>query len=292
MQASPPSIYRSAAGKAEVMALYESRLAHLPAPCHSSMVKTRFGLTHVVVTGPEEAPPLLILAGVNAGAPLMLEMFWTLTHDFRIYAPDTIGQPGRSAETRPPASHRNYGKWVVDVLDGLGLKSLAFLGISFGAGILLDTAAFAPERITQAVLVVPTGIVKGPFLRVAARLFLPWFLYRLFPSRKRLRRAVRPIMEPDEELLKFFDVVLRNVKFAVTPPGPFTREELQNFRAPTLALLAKDDIFIPADEALSRAKEIIPNLKSIEVFEGPHIPTDLARKQISERIQRFLKEHR
>jgi pimeloyl-ACP methyl ester carboxylesterase len=170
-----------------------------------------------VVTGPDEAPPLLILAGVHAGAPRMLELFWTLNHDFRIYALDTIGQPGRSAQTRPSTSHHNYGKWVVGVLDGLGLESLDFPNISFGAGIFLDTVTFTPERITRAVLVVPTGIVKGPFFRIAVRLFLPWFLYRLFPSRKRLRRAVRSLMEPDEELLTFFDVILRNVKFAVTP---------------------------------------------------------------------------
>lgn len=270
------------------MALYESRLARLPGPCQSRMVQTGFGLTHVLVTGSEEAPPLLILAGVHAGAPRMLELFWPLTHDFRIYAPDTIGQPGRSAQTRPPATHHNYGKWVVEVLDGLGLASLAFLGISFGGGILLDTAAFAPERISQAVLLVPTGIVMGSFLKVASRLFLPWFLYRLFPSPERLRRAVRPLMEPDEDFLQFFDVVLRHVKFAVTPPGPFAKEELQNFRAPTLVLLAKDDLFVPVDEALIRAKEIIPNLKSVEVFEGPHVPTHLVRKQINERIHEFL----
>ncbi|MBI3912065.1 MAG: alpha/beta fold hydrolase [Armatimonadetes bacterium] len=277
------SIYRSPAGEAEVMALYESELARLPIPYESRMVDTRFGPTHVLVAGPEDAPPVVTLHGVHFGGPFNLELWFPLTQECRVYAPDTVGQPGRSAQTRPAPRDNNYGKWVADVLDGLGLDRAALVGVSFGAGILLDAAAYCPERISQAVLVVPGGLTRGSILMVF-ELLIPFTLYRFFPSRDRLLHVLRPFAaEPDETFLQFFGAVIRHVQWNVAGPGPFTREDLQGFRAPTLVLLARDDAFVPVDQAVRRAEQIIPNLGAVEVFEGPHIPTRQAQRFINDK---------
>ena len=67
-------------------------------------------------------------------------------------------------------------------------------GISFGGAVLLDTAAYAPERIVRSVLVVPAGIVQGNSLPLLFKLFLPDLLYRSFPSWNRLIRVFQPFM--------------------------------------------------------------------------------------------------
>lgn len=76
---------------------------------------------------------------------------------YRIYAPDTIGHPGKSAETRLSPKDNNYGQWLSDVMDGLGLDRAAFLGGSYSAGIILRLAAYCPRRITKMALFVPSG---------------------------------------------------------------------------------------------------------------------------------------
>ncbi len=288
---SAASIYRSARGQAEVIALYEKKLASLAVETHSRMVQTRFGHTHVLAAGPQEAPPVMVLTGISTGAPRILERFLPLSKDFRLYAPDPIGQPGRSAQTRVPPGDHNYGKWMVDVLNGLGLEQLPFIGISFGGGILLDTASYAPERISQAALIAPAGLTRVPFLSSAVKFFIPCLLYRYFPSRKRLIGAVQPLAgEIDDYSLQVFDATLRNVKLNVAPPGPFDKETLAGFKAPTLLLLAESDIFIPVESARRRARELLPSLTVVEVSEGPHIPAPPTWKHHVERIGTFLKE--
>ncbi|MEK6576067.1 MAG: alpha/beta fold hydrolase, partial [Nitrospirota bacterium] len=110
------------------------------------MLDTRFGPTHILITGPANAPPLVALHGIHASGPFGLEVLLPLTKNYRVYLPDIIGQPGRSAKTLIPPLGNNYAKWLADILDGLGLERAAFTGISFGGGILLDLAAYAPER--------------------------------------------------------------------------------------------------------------------------------------------------
>ncbi len=288
---SPTSIYRSVRGQAEVIALYEKKLANLAVETHSRMVETRFGHTHVLAAGPSKAPPVMVLTGISTGAPRILEWFHPLAQDYRLYAPDPIGQPGRSAQTRVPPGVHNYGKWMVDVLNGLGLKRLPFIGVSFGGGILLDTASYAPERISRAALMAPVGLTRVPFLGSAFKFFIPCLLYRYFPSRERLLGTVQALAgKTDDYSLQVFDATFRHVKLIVAPPGPFDKVSLARFKAPTLLFLAKSDIFIPVAPALRRARELLPSLTAVEVFEGPHIPPKLTWKANAERIRMFLKE--
>lgn len=288
---SVPSIYKSARGEAELLALYESKLASLAVETQSRMVNTRFGHTHVLATGPQDAPPVIALTGISTGTPRLLEWFQPLARDYRLYAPDPIGQPGRSAQTRVPPGDHNYGKWMVDVLDGLGLERLPFIGVSFGGGILLETASHAPERISRAALVAPAGLTRVPFFGTAIKFFIPCLLYRCFPSRKRLIGTVQPVAgKTDDFSLQVFDATLRHVKLNLAPPGPFDKNTLAGFKAPTLLFLAKSDIFIPLEAARRRAQELFPNLIAVEVFEGPHIPPKPTWESNAERINRFLKE--
>ncbi len=285
------SIYRSTQGEAEVIALYEKKLANLAVETHSRMVETRFGHTHVLVAGPQDAPPVMVLTGISTGAPRILEWFHPLARDYRLYAPDPIGQPGRSAQTRVPPGEHNHGKWMVDVLNGLGLEQLPFIGVSFGGGILLDTASYAPERISKAALMAPAGLTRVPFLGTAIKFFIPCLLYRYFPSRERLIGTVQPLAgEPDDYSLQVFDATLRHLKLNVTPPGPFDKITLAGFKAPTLLLLAKSDLFIPVEPARRRAQELLPSLTAVEVFEGLHIPPKSTWQANAERIRIFLKE--
>jgi pimeloyl-ACP methyl ester carboxylesterase len=288
---SSSSIYRSAQGEAELNTLYEKKLATLAVGTQSRMEATRFGHTHVLAAGPPDAPPVMVLTGISTGAPRILEWFHPLSRDYRVYAPDPIGQPGRSAQTRVPLGDHNYGKWMVDVLDALELERLPFIGVSFGGGILLDTASYAPERISRAALIAPAGLTRVPFFGTAIKFFIPCLLYRYFPSRERLLGTVQPVAgKTDDYSLQVFDATLRHVKLNVSPPGPFGKETLAGFKAPTLLFLAQSDIFIPVEPALRRAKELFPNLVAVEVFAGPHIPPKSTWQANAERIRLFLKE--
>src|SRR5512145_317993 len=130
------SIYRSSQGEAALQAIYDRKLAQLGITTESRVVSTRFGKTHVLVTGPEDGMPVVMLHGGNSINPETLGWIIPLMERYRIYAPDTIGHPGKSAPVRLSPRDNSYGQWLADVLDGLELAQVALMGGSYGAGIL------------------------------------------------------------------------------------------------------------------------------------------------------------
>ncbi len=68
----------------------------------------------------------------------ILKAFLHLLKNFRIYAPDTIGHPGRSAQTVLSSRDNSYGEWATDVIGGIGLERAGAIGISYGGGYLQD----------------------------------------------------------------------------------------------------------------------------------------------------------
>jgi len=282
-------IYRSPEGEAALAALYEEALARL-GPGHETVrVGTGFGETHVILAGPEDAPPLVVLPGGNFLNPLCLSWFLPLAGAFRLYAPDIIGQPGRSAPTRPSARGDGHARWLVEVLDGLGLGRVPLVGISFGAGLVLRLAGIAPDRIAGSALVSPAGVATGPIWPMVKETVLPMLLYRAFPSRHRLLRAARPILtDLEEPYVRQLGLVYKHVKLDRQLPRAATKEELAGYEAPTLLFSAENDPFFPARRVIPRAREIVRNLEAEAIPSDRHVPPGEAFAGINERIAAFL----
>ena len=127
-------------------------MANITVPYQRLRIETRFGETHVIKLGKQDAPPLITFHGGNSLNPYDLKNLLPLSRDFCIYAPDTIGHPGYSAEIRLSSDDFEYGEWVVDILDEIGIDESHFLGPSFGGGILARLIAIAPHRVRTAVM--------------------------------------------------------------------------------------------------------------------------------------------
>jgi pimeloyl-ACP methyl ester carboxylesterase len=287
------SIYRTPEGEAEIHAIYDRQLARLNLPHESRMVNTHFGATHVLVLGPPAAKPVVVLQGGNTTSPLTLGWIKPLIEQYRVYAPDTIGHPGKSAPVRLSPKDNSYGKWLVEVLDALGLQQPPLLGGSYGAGILLSAAIHAPERISKAVLFIPSGLVSIP---ASTMLYLLWWLgiYRLAPTPSRLRRILWPIFkgEPiDDGVSEITEAVFRCMHIEPEMPRNVRRGELINFKAPTLVMAAEKDGLFPADKVVRRAREVFPNLVAAEVILGAtHYLSARYHAYLNERCERFLQE--
>jgi pimeloyl-ACP methyl ester carboxylesterase len=291
-------IYRSAGGERALKRLYEDLLTNLDASFERQWVETRFGETHVLVTGPDDGPPLVVFHGGNAVNPISLEWFLPLADEFRLYAPDTIGHPGFSAQTRLSPRDESYGVWVVDVLDELDLGCVPTIGPSYGGGIVLRTATHAPDRIERAGLVVPSGLGTGSLRRMLLDILLPMLAYRLCPSRARLERAVQPMFsepaaELDETLLAVVGTVFEEVKLERSFPKTVTANELAGFDAPTLLAVADDDVFFPPNVVIPRARAAVSNLERVVLLEGEsHFPAPDARAALCDELRTFLSAER
>jgi pimeloyl-ACP methyl ester carboxylesterase len=285
------SIYKSEEGKREIIKLYNAALKDLKIKYESQKVETRYGKTHVLITGPRDSTPVMIFQGGNTVNPLTLSWLRPLLDNYRIYAPDTIGHPGLSAETRISPKDESFGKWTLDLLDHFNIQKANLIGPSYGAGIILRTAAYAPDRISRAVLMVPSGIASGSMGKMMFKIVFPMLMYKAFPSEKRLRKTVNPMMseEVNRISLDVIGSIFRYVKLETKMPKITEKEELKDFKAPTIVFSSENDIFFPADKINPRAKEIIPNLVYAKTLKGNgHFPSKASLALINKDIKEFI----
>jgi pimeloyl-ACP methyl ester carboxylesterase len=290
----PESIYKTPEGEDEIRALYAEALAGLGLGYDRVTVGTRLGDTHVLVLGPEGAPPVVFLPGANALNPTCLKWFLPLAGSYRLHAPDIVGQPGFSAQTRPSPKGDGHAFWAEDVLDGLGLERAPLVGLSYGAAVAIRTIGLAPERVSRAALVSPAAIAARPFLRMLVEIGAPTLLYRLRPTEERLTRAATPLFtEPEDPAfvpaVRQLGAAIRHLRLDADLPRTATEEELWGFGGPVAVFASEEDALFPARAVLPRAREIFPNLAVAELLEGcRHVPSKVALDRVNERILAFL----
>jgi hypothetical protein len=88
--------FNTASGEAAFLAAYNTALKQWPIAYEELDVPTRFGSTHVVAAGPAEAPPLVLLHGYMATSVMWGPNIADFCRDYRVYAVDVMGQPGKS----------------------------------------------------------------------------------------------------------------------------------------------------------------------------------------------------
>ena len=290
----PESIYKTPEGEAELLALYDEALAGLGLGYDSVTVGTRLGDTHVIALGPEGAPPVVFLPGGNALNPTCLKWFLPLAERYRLYAPDIVGQPGLSAQTRPSPKGDGHAFWAEDVLDGLALERAPLVGISYGAAVAIRTMGLAPERVSKAALVSPAGIAASPFLRMLIEISPPTLLYRLRPTEEGLKRAAMTLLtEPEDPAfvpaVRQLGAALRHLRLDADLPRMATEEELAGFGGPVAVFASEEDALFPARAVFPRAREIFPNLALAQTLEGcRHVPSMAVLGRVNERILAFL----
>lgn len=62
--------FRTPEARARFIAKYDAVVADWPVDCEERDLPTDFGVTHVIVSGPESAPPVVLLHGAAATATM------------------------------------------------------------------------------------------------------------------------------------------------------------------------------------------------------------------------------
>jgi 2-hydroxy-6-oxonona-2,4-dienedioate hydrolase len=285
-------IFRNERSRQAMEQAYQRLLAEAP-QARSHQVKTRFGETHMLVAGPEQAPPLVAVHGAMGNSALALWDGHPLVERFRVHALDVLGHSVKGADVRLRMDSADYGEWLVDVLDALGLPRAHLYGASLGGYILRKLAEVAPDRIDRLVLLVPAGIIMGPLVQGITRNGIPLALYRTTGSKAALKRFLDSLFTvPDAIFGEYMGKALKHYRLDLALPPLGTPEPLAAFRRPTLIMAASDDITAPGRALLARAAQLFPHA-TLELHENhKHIPpTDKAsRARLCARVTRFLLE--
>ncbi|KKB36981.1 alpha/beta fold hydrolase [Bacillus thermotolerans] len=244
------ALYKSEEGREFIAWHYERYVDSMPFDVERRYVDTSYGKTHVLVAGPSEGKPVFIFQGGNCINPMTLSWFSPLAGKYRIYAPDTIGHPGYSAEDRISAKDHSFAQWIEELMNDFHINRSAFVGSSYGAGVILRLAAFLPEKIACSVLVSPAGIGVGSKVKMIKDILLPLVLFHVTSSEKFLNKITdimsdHTVKEIDKRIIAD---IFRYIKLEQEMPKLTEKKELTNYDSPTLLIAGKKiSFFLKAD---------------------------------------------
>ncbi len=120
------SAFRSESCKARYLAKYDEVLKTWPVPYRERDVNTLFGTTHIIESGAEDLPPLLLFHGASTTAVLWQPLIAQLSRHYRCFAIDTIFDPNKSELAAPLSGNDDVVAWMKDILAALGIQKRAW----------------------------------------------------------------------------------------------------------------------------------------------------------------------
>jgi pimeloyl-ACP methyl ester carboxylesterase len=290
----PRSAFKTPEGETAFLAAYDAAMKFWPVPYEEMDIPGRFGTTHVVVCGPKDAPPLVLLHGYWATSTMWAPNIADLSKDYRVYAIDVMGQPSKSIPTEPVCNVDDYAAWLATTLDGLHLDRIFLAGQSYGAWLALNFALAVPERVRRLVLLSP----GGGFVPMVRQFSLRGMLMLWFPTRVMVNwffgwLGITTDAPAVPELtylgLKYFRVPPETSRVM---PVLFPDDRLRAMRVPTLLLIGEHEVICDPATALTRARLLFPHVEGELVPQCSHDMCFSQYRIVDARVLDFLKKTR
>ncbi|MES2593636.1 MAG: alpha/beta hydrolase [Bacteroidota bacterium] len=271
---------------------YNQALKLWQVPFEEKYINTHFGKAHVIVSGPENAEPLILLHGLNASSTMWYPNIKQLSEYYRIYAIDFFMEPGKSVCQREVENTTQIIDWYYEIFDQLHLKKFSLLGASRGGWLGMNIALRDKKRVDKIVLLSPaqtfTWIKPGSDIMYN-------IAYSIFPKRKHLRSVLETMTVDIDKISQAYinqyylatkKATLDNCFMQMTP---FTDKQLKSLTMPVLLMVGDADIINDA-ESLKRAKKLLPNLTTLKIKNAGHFLSVDQPEIVNKEIIDFLKQ--
>jgi pimeloyl-ACP methyl ester carboxylesterase len=290
-----PSGFKSPEGQAAFLAVYDAFMDLWPVPYETFELRSRFGKTHGIVCGPEDAPALVLLHGFCATLAMWQPNIGDFARDYRVYAINVMGQPGLSVPDEPIQNMPDYMEWLSTTLDELNLKRVFLIGQSYGGWLSLNYAGFAPDRVHKVALLSPAGLAP-----LVPQFTLRGMLMGLIPSRLTVYTFANwmgfrevPGIPESRSFRDLFYVGMKHFRMpaetARIPVKPLTDDELRRMGIPVLLLIGENEVVFDPVKALERARRLIPDFRGELVPDSNHEMCRSRARIVDEKVLEFLR---
>jgi len=285
------SVYKSPEIKARFMEIYDEKMTDWPVSYEDVFVDTQYGVVHVIVSGPEDAPPMLLLHASGVASWSWKYNVEDLSRNYRTYAIDLIGDAGKSEFTSLDhilKTGQDQAELYTEITDKLGVDKAYVVGASEGGFIGTNYALYHPERVEKLVLLGPMGYAGATqsVIRIMFAQFFP--LKPVQDSTFRWAFSDAAVLKADFE--EWFRLLMSgyNANTKVMPL-PFSAEERQSLQVPVLFVFGKRDNLVGDPEAAKALVQDIPNVQ-VEVVEAGHLMGGEQPEQVNALITGFFEE--
>jgi len=273
-------IYKSEQGRQDIIKGYKAYLSGLPVKYEEKYIDTGYGKTYVLEAGSRKKPAVLLLHGSTSNSSMWFGDIPHLAQEYNVFAVDVIGEPGSSEPKRHSLETDAYAMWLDEVVDGLGLKRVSFVGNSLGGWLALKFACVFPGKVRSMVLIATSGIVN---VRPA---FVLRSIYYAGKGEKGIRASYEYITgskDIPDFIIEYSSTIMRGFNPRIGGLPVFTDEQVSRLSMPVLFMAGENDVTTHAAKAAKRMKRLVPNAQ-IDLINGcGHVIYDQA-----ERIQEFL----
>jgi len=280
-------IFTTPENRAKYLAAYEAMFALWKVPHDAIEVKTRYGSTHINVSGPGDGYPLVLLHAAGLTSTVWFANIAELSVHHRVYAVDVIGDAGKSVADRLMQKRTDYAEWLKEVFDGLNIERGNLLGHSYGGWLTLNMALAYPKRLRKIVLLAPAASFRP--LGVITKLILYLAEFKIHPP-------VRPFLQAgaakgtviEEAFIHLIEEVTRYCRPATMYPNVYTDAELKQIDLPALLLIGSRDKIYNPQKAIERAQLWMPDLTAEIIPDAGHLLIMDRPDVINARILKFL----
>jgi len=277
----------------EMDRLYDQNLKKWPVPYRVRFADTRYGKTHVIESGPENGFPVILLHPFGFNGTIWEEAVADLCrHGFRTLCVDTIGDMGRSSLESPqrfPKNAKDYCDWLEDLCRSFKLTSAHFIGHSMGGWIANAMAIFKPGYVEKLVLLAPAAGIPE---KIEWQKFLQYLI--VDPTEENRKKMVRFLLGDGrayEKWSAYFFLALHRRDALVTPPFPFSDEQLKTITAPVLLMAGdREVVWSNIDDTFARGRRLVPSLRAVKIPAAGHALTVDQPELVNEEILVFLEK--
>ncbi|UCC17438.1 MAG: alpha/beta hydrolase [Dehalococcoidales bacterium] len=287
--------FKSVKAKRIYLAHYEEHARLWPIVSDEKMIETSFGQTYMRISGPEDAPPLVLLSGDSENSLAWIPQIEVLSASYRTYAIDNIYDWGLSIYTRPMKKPGDYVQWLDELFTELELNDINLMGFSYGGWQASLYALSFPQRLNRLVLIAPVGVlppklelmVRGIIyyfipIRYIVRNYLYWYNADSVKRGKRSREVIDNMI--NEALLSFKCFKRRGF----INPTVLSDEDWRNLIAPTLFLTGENEVTYSAQKAIRHLNEVAPQVKTVITSDAGHDLAIVKPEWVNNEVLKFL----
>ncbi len=286
--------FKSSDMKEKYLKMYDMQARKWPVPSETKFVDTSYGKTFVRISGPINAPPLVLLPGKGANSLMWIHNIKSLSESYRTYAIDTIDDFGRSVYIRPLKDSKDYVNWLGELLNALKLKdNINIIGLSMGGWLTSQYLLNSPTRLNKVVLLAPASTVLSVRLMFYVRVFMGLIpRYYFFKNMQRwvFEDYAKKNKRGMEELIDTAYISLKCFKLKMPPKFTvLSDKEWENIKVPTLFLVGENEKEYSAEKAIKRLNNVAPQIKTGIIPNAGHDMLLVQTEIVNEKILEFLK---
>jgi len=268
---------------------YNKMLELWEVPYVEIYVPTHFGKAHIIVSGPKNARPLVLLHGMNSSSTVWYPNVQAFSKHFRVYAIDHLDS-GKSYLETEVEDLAQVNDWYAEIFNQLKLEKIYLLGGSKGGWLSVFIALHQSSRIDKMVLLSPSQTFI--WIRPGSDL-LANITFTINPDRDRLQSVLETLSTKADQIPQTFidQFFLATQKSSIgkftTQMRPFSKDELNALNMPVLVLIGDKDM-INNEKSIEEAKALLPQAETDIVKNAGHLLSIDQPEIVNRKILDFL----